>query len=80
MCQASARTVVPSFETSRVACEDEKMLKVNTNKKALAVKRDAKCGIFSFFIGAGFLNLGLEDAGSTILFPRKDIKRLYNGF
>ena len=45
-----------------------------------SVKRYMKFGIFSFFSGAGFLNLGLEDTDSTILFPRGDIKRLYNGF
>ena len=62
MCQASARTVVPCFETSRVVYEVEKMSKVNTNKKAHAVKRDAKFGTFSFFTGAGYLDLGFENA------------------
>lgn len=39
------------------------MLKVNTNKKAHAVNQNAKFGIFSFFTGAEFLDLGFEDAG-----------------
>ena len=30
-----------------------------------SVKRDARFGIFSFFTGAGFLDLGFEDAGFT---------------
>lgn len=39
------------------------MFKVNTNKKAHAVNQKEQFGIFSFFIGAGFLDLGFEDAG-----------------
>ena len=29
------------------------------------MKRDTRFGIFSFFTGAGFLDLGFEDAGFT---------------
>ena len=67
MCQASARTVVPCFETSRVVCEVEKMSKVNTNKIAHAVKRDAKF-ISCFSMGVGFLDIEFEGAGLHSIF------------
>lgn len=56
------------------------MLKVNTNKKAHAVNQNAKFGIFSFFTGAGFLDLGFEDAGFTPLMANeidKNFSRVY---
>ena len=34
----------------------------NATKKTNAVKRNAKFGIFSLFTGAGFLDLGFEEA------------------
>lgn len=56
------------------------MLKVNTNKKAHAVNQNAKFGIFSFFTGAGFLDLGFEDAGFVPMMANeidKNFSRVY---
>ena len=39
------------------------MRKQKTSMKGKSVKRDPRFGIFSFFTGAGFLDLGFEDAG-----------------
>ena len=40
-----------------------------------SVKRDARFGIFSFFTGAGFLDLGFEDAGGWISAAKNAKKR-----
>lgn len=41
------------------------MRKPKTSTKGKSVKRDARFGIFSFFTGVEFLDLGFEDAGFT---------------
>lgn len=41
------------------------MRKQKTSTKGKSMKRDTRFGIFSFFTGAGFLDLGFEDAGFT---------------
>ena len=38
-------------------------------------KQDEKYGIFSFFTGAGFLDLGFEDAGGWISAAKNAKKR-----
>lgn len=58
-----------------------KMRKKQTSMKGKPAKRDASFGIFSFFTGAGFLDLGFEDAGFVPMMANeidKNFSRVYS--